>query len=52
MIREKNIGPFAKYEKELPKFAFDPRFTALPKEERKPLFESFIKGDATSVQIS
>ena len=26
MLKEKNIPPFTTWEKELPKFAFDPRF--------------------------
>jgi hypothetical protein len=43
LLREKNISPFAQWEKELPKLAFDPRFTVLPLVERKIVFESFVK---------
>ena len=31
MLREKGIGTLSHWDKELPKLAFDPRFTAIPK---------------------
>lgn len=53
MLREKNIPPFASYEKELPKFAFDPRFKSkfkllsqlvLPDHsDRRDVFEEFAR---------
>ncbi|CBZ55447.1 putative FF domain-containing protein [Neospora caninum Liverpool] len=43
MLRERNLGPFAHYEKVLPKLLFDPRFAAIPAEQRKRLFEKCLK---------
>nr|PUA86696.1 FF domain protein [Toxoplasma gondii TgCATBr9] len=43
MLRERNLGPFAHYEKVLPKLLFDPRFAAIPTEQRKRLFERCLK---------
>ncbi|PFH33639.1 hypothetical protein BESB_078550 [Besnoitia besnoiti] len=43
MLREKNLGQFAHYEKALPKLLFDPRFAAIPAEQRKRLFDKCLK---------
>jgi len=44
MLREKKITPFGSWEKELPKFAFDPRFKILPNhKDRRSVFSEFVK---------
>ncbi|XP_020525339.1 pre-mRNA-processing protein 40C [Amborella trichopoda] len=44
MLKEKGIAPFSKWEKELPKILFDPRFKAIPGyTERRSLFEHFVR---------
>lgn len=56
MLKEKNLLPFGTWERELPKFAFDPRFksklsndfelnfSVLPDvSDRKAVFEDFVK---------
>jgi len=44
MLREKNVAAFSSWEKELPKFVFDPRFKILPKHgDRRTVFEQFSK---------
>ncbi|XP_059308905.1 pre-mRNA-processing protein 40C isoform X1 [Lycium ferocissimum] len=44
MLKERGIAPFSKWEKELPKIVFDPRFKAIPSySARKALFEHYVK---------
>ncbi|KAJ8562924.1 hypothetical protein K7X08_031376 [Anisodus acutangulus] len=44
MLKERGVAPFAKWEKELPKIVFDPRFKAIPSySARKTLFEHYVK---------
>ncbi|XP_031112833.1 pre-mRNA-processing protein 40C isoform X1 [Ipomoea triloba] len=44
MLKERGVAPFSKWEKELPKIVFDPRFKAIPSySERKALFEHYVK---------
>ncbi|PHJ16245.1 ff domain protein [Cystoisospora suis] len=43
LLREKSLSPFAQYEKTLPKLLFDPRFAAIPPDQRKRLFEKCLK---------
>eukprot|EP01119_Soliformovum_irregulare_P003348 TRINITY_DN1378_c0_g1_i13.p1 TRINITY_DN1378_c0_g1~~TRINITY_DN1378_c0_g1_i13.p1 ORF type:complete len:515 (+),score=220.97 TRINITY_DN1378_c0_g1_i13:401-1945(+) len=44
MLREKNVARFGNWEKELPKFAFDPRFKILPKyADRITVFEDYVR---------
>jgi len=44
MLKERGIAPFSKWEKELPKIIFDPRFKAIPSHSvRRSLFEQYVK---------
>ncbi|CAH9105024.1 unnamed protein product [Cuscuta europaea] len=44
MLKERGVAPFSKWEKELPKIVFDPRFKAIPSySERKAIFEHYVK---------
>ncbi|CAN4090396.1 unnamed protein product [Withania somnifera] len=44
MLKERRVAPFSKWEKELPKIVFDPRFKAIPSySARKALFEHYVK---------
>eukprot|EP01117_Protostelium_nocturnum_P009287 TRINITY_DN3325_c0_g3_i2.p1 TRINITY_DN3325_c0_g3~~TRINITY_DN3325_c0_g3_i2.p1 ORF type:complete len:317 (+),score=95.84 TRINITY_DN3325_c0_g3_i2:3-953(+) len=44
MLKEKHVGAFSTWEKELSKFAFDPRFKILPDHsDRRAVFQSFTK---------
>ncbi|XP_061342129.1 pre-mRNA-processing protein 40C [Gastrolobium bilobum] len=44
MLKERGVAPFSKWEKELPKIVFDPRFKAIPSySARRSLFEHFVK---------
>ncbi|KAJ6772425.1 TRANSCRIPTION ELONGATION REGULATOR-like protein [Salix koriyanagi] len=44
MLKERGVAPFSKWEKELPKLVFDPRFKAIPSHSaRRSLFEHYVK---------
>ncbi|XP_050372348.1 pre-mRNA-processing protein 40C isoform X2 [Argentina anserina] len=43
MLKERGIAPFSKWEKELPKIVFDPRFKVIPSYSRRALFEHYVK---------
>jgi len=44
MLKEKVVAPFSKWEKELPKIIFDPRFKAIPSHiERRSIFEHYVR---------
>ncbi|KAJ7568594.1 hypothetical protein O6H91_01G039500 [Diphasiastrum complanatum] len=44
MLKEKGVAPFSKWEKELPKIIFDPRFKAIPSHtERRSIFEHYVR---------
>ncbi|RZC71372.1 hypothetical protein C5167_034548 [Papaver somniferum] len=44
MLKERGILPFSKWEKELPKIVFDPRFKAVPGySARRSLFEHYVR---------
>lgn len=44
MLKERGVAPFSKWEKELPKIVFDPRFKAIPSQSaRRALFERYVK---------
>lgn len=44
MLKERGVAPFSKWEKELPKFVFDPRFKAIPGySARRSLFDHYVK---------
>ncbi|CAN8258729.1 unnamed protein product [Cochlearia groenlandica] len=44
MLKERGVAPFSKWEKELPKIIFDPRFKAIASHSvRRSLFEQFVK---------
>ncbi|KAK9274753.1 hypothetical protein L1049_022005 [Liquidambar formosana] len=44
MLKERGVVPFSKWEKELPKIVFDPRFKAIPSHSaRRSLFEHYVK---------
>ncbi|KAH7516632.1 hypothetical protein FEM48_Zijuj10G0155600 [Ziziphus jujuba var. spinosa] len=44
MLKERGVAPFSKWEKELPKIVFDPRFKAIPSySARRSLFEHYVK---------
>ncbi|XP_064382447.1 transcription elongation regulator 1-like isoform X2 [Halichondria panicea] len=42
MLLEREVSAFSTWEKELPKFVFDPRYRLLVVKERKACFESFV----------
>eukprot|EP00252_Welwitschia_mirabilis_P018920 TRINITY_DN4241_c0_g2_i1.p1 TRINITY_DN4241_c0_g2~~TRINITY_DN4241_c0_g2_i1.p1 ORF type:complete len:714 (+),score=170.12 TRINITY_DN4241_c0_g2_i1:212-2143(+) len=44
MLKERGVAPFSKWEKELPKIIFDPRFKAIPSyTERRAIFEHYVR---------
>ncbi|CAA0808371.1 Pre-mRNA-processing protein 40C [Striga hermonthica] len=44
MLKEKGVAPFSKWEKELPKIVFDPRFKAVPNHDaRRAIFEHYVR---------
>ncbi|GAB2233609.1 hypothetical protein Droror1_Dr00002835 [Drosera rotundifolia] len=44
MLKERGVPPFSKWDKELPKIVFDPRFKAIPSyAERRSLFEHYVR---------
>ncbi|PKA62757.1 Pre-mRNA-processing protein 40C [Apostasia shenzhenica] len=44
MLRERGVAPFSKWEKELPKIVFDPRFKAVPSySTRRAIFEQYVR---------
>ncbi|XP_010250268.1 PREDICTED: pre-mRNA-processing protein 40C [Nelumbo nucifera] len=44
MLKERGVAPFSKWEKELPKIVFDPRFKAVPGySARRALFEHYVR---------
>ncbi|KAK6931844.1 FF domain [Dillenia turbinata] len=44
MLKECGVAPFSKWEKELPKIVFDPRFKAVPSyAARRSLFEHYVR---------
>ncbi|KAK2972597.1 hypothetical protein RJ640_007066 [Escallonia rubra] len=44
MLKERGVAPFSKWEKELPKIVFDPRFKAIPNySARRTLFEHYVR---------
>ncbi|KAA8532296.1 hypothetical protein F0562_032329 [Nyssa sinensis] len=44
MLKERGVAPFSKWEKELPKIVFDPRFKAIPNHNaRRALFEHYVR---------
>ncbi|KAK9106363.1 hypothetical protein Syun_022374 [Stephania yunnanensis] len=44
MLKERGVAPFSKWEKELPKILFDPRFKAVPGHStRRSLFEHYVR---------
>ncbi|PIA35463.1 hypothetical protein AQUCO_03500079v1 [Aquilegia coerulea] len=44
MLKERRVAPFSKWEKELPKILFDPRFKAIPSHSaRRSLFEHYVR---------
>ncbi|KAJ3682288.1 hypothetical protein LUZ60_014861 [Juncus effusus] len=44
MLKERGVPPFAKWDKELPKIIFDPRFKAVPTNEaRRAIFERYVR---------
>ena len=49
-MKEKNIGPFSIYDKELPKLIYDLRYNKLPIELRKIIFEEYIKSNPTPTE--
>eukprot|EP00299_Pterocystis_sp_00344_P017924 c8973_g1_i1.p1 GENE.c8973_g1_i1~~c8973_g1_i1.p1 ORF type:complete len:758 (-),score=197.50 c8973_g1_i1:119-2158(-) len=50
LLREK-VKPFAKWEKEVPKLHFDARFTLIPVNERKQVFEHFVRHYAEECRL-
>ncbi|KAJ9709550.1 hypothetical protein PVL29_001162 [Vitis rotundifolia] len=44
MLKERGVAPFSKWEKELPKIVYDPRFKAIPGySARRSLFEHYVR---------
>ncbi|KAF9624019.1 hypothetical protein IFM89_007717 [Coptis chinensis] len=44
MLKERGVAPFSKWDKELPKIVFDPRFKAVPSHSaRRSLFEHYVR---------
>nr|XP_043607929.1 pre-mRNA-processing protein 40C [Erigeron canadensis] len=44
MLKERGVAPFSKWEKELPKFVFDPRFKAIPSySARRAIFDHYVR---------
>lgn len=51
MLKERGVAPFSKWEKELPKIVFDPRFKAIPGySARRSLFEHYVRTRAEEVR--
>ncbi|KAJ0969000.1 hypothetical protein J5N97_021877 [Dioscorea zingiberensis] len=51
MLKERGIAPFSKWDKELPKIVFDPRFKAVPGySTRRAVFEQFVRTRAEEVR--
>jgi transcription elongation regulator 1 len=46
MLLERAVSAFSTWDKELPKFVFDPRYMLLSSKERKSCFEEFIRSRA------
>ncbi|KAG6382864.1 hypothetical protein SASPL_157415 [Salvia splendens] len=50
MLKERGVAPFSKWEKELPKIVFDPRFKAIPDQSaRRALFEHYLLEEAKDI---
>uniref|UniRef100_A0A0D9XKU0 WW domain-containing protein n=1 Tax=Leersia perrieri TaxID=77586 RepID=A0A0D9XKU0_9ORYZ len=43
MLKERGVAPFSKWEKELPKLVFDPRFKAIPSHSRRTIFDHYVR---------
>ncbi|KAL3828363.1 hypothetical protein ACJIZ3_017165 [Penstemon smallii] len=44
MLKDRGVAPFSKWEKELPKILFDPRFKAVPSHSaRRALFDHYVR---------
>ncbi|WVZ59373.1 hypothetical protein U9M48_009523 [Paspalum notatum var. saurae] len=44
MLKERGVAPFSKWEKELPKIVFDPRFKAIPSHStRRAIFDHYVR---------
>ncbi|XP_051129506.1 pre-mRNA-processing protein 40C isoform X2 [Andrographis paniculata] len=44
MLKERGVAPFSKWEKELPKIVFDPRFKAIPNHSaRRAIFDHYVR---------
>ncbi|XP_006661876.1 pre-mRNA-processing protein 40C isoform X2 [Oryza brachyantha] len=44
MLKERGVAPFSKWEKELPKIVFDPRFKAIPSySRRRAIFDQYVR---------
>ncbi|XP_074273616.1 pre-mRNA-processing protein 40C isoform X2 [Silene latifolia] len=44
MLKDRGVAPFSKWDKELPKIVFDPRFKAIPTYgERRSLFDHYVR---------
>ncbi|ONK55246.1 uncharacterized protein A4U43_UnF6000 [Asparagus officinalis] len=44
MLKKRGVAPFSKWDKELPKIVFDPRFKAVPSHSaRRSIFEHFVR---------
>ncbi|XP_073000923.1 pre-mRNA-processing protein 40C [Typha latifolia] len=44
MLKERGVAPFSKWDKELPKIVFDPRFKAVPSySSRRAIFEHYVR---------
>ncbi|KAL6883761.1 hypothetical protein ACP4OV_011175 [Aristida adscensionis] len=44
MLKERGVAPFSKWDKELPKIVFDPRFKAIPSHStRRAIFEHYVR---------
>ncbi|XP_072962376.1 pre-mRNA-processing protein 40C isoform X2 [Typha angustifolia] len=44
MLKERGVAPFSKWDKELPKIVFDPRFKAVPSySARRAIFEHYVR---------
>ncbi|XP_021302845.1 pre-mRNA-processing protein 40C isoform X2 [Sorghum bicolor] len=44
MLKERGVAPFSKWERELPKIVFDPRFKAIPSHStRRAIFDHYVR---------
>ncbi|XP_062200710.1 pre-mRNA-processing protein 40C-like isoform X2 [Phragmites australis] len=51
MLKERGVAPFSKWEKELPKIVFDPRFKAIPSHStRRAIFDHYVRTRAEEVR--